>query len=306
MISVVIHTFNNQPDIAYAVRSVTPWADEVVVVDMHSDDGTAEVAARLGARVVPHERLGCADPARAFGLAQCRGDWILALDADEVVPPRVGERLREIAERDEADVVWVPRVNYLFGAPLRHGGWGPGHESHPRYCKRAFLRFEPRLHHTLNIRQGGRRLDLPRRPEWALLHFNCVGIAQHLQKLNNYTTIEAAQALERGERPRPWRTAYLMAKELGRRYVALAGFRDGWRGAYVAAAMVLYQLASQAKLERLIAMGSDAEIQRRYGGVAEAALAGGAGRGRAPGREGAEAPPPGGRPTPPRGRGART
>lgn len=68
MISVVSHTSGNEADVGYAVRPVTPWADGVVVVDTRSDDATAE-AARLGARVVLRERLGCADPARPFGLA---------------------------------------------------------------------------------------------------------------------------------------------------------------------------------------------------------------------------------------------
>ena len=76
-ISAIIHTLNEELNIANAIRSVAPWVDEIVVIDMYSDDRTAEIARSLGARVLLHEKTGFVEPARAYAEAQALGDWIL-------------------------------------------------------------------------------------------------------------------------------------------------------------------------------------------------------------------------------------
>jgi glycosyltransferase involved in cell wall biosynthesis len=73
-ISVVINTLNEEHRLPFALRSVRDWVDQIVVVDMHSDDGTVAVARDFGAQVFMHERLAYADPAREFALAQATGD----------------------------------------------------------------------------------------------------------------------------------------------------------------------------------------------------------------------------------------
>src|SRR5688500_8186807 len=81
-ISVIINTLNEEANIAACVESVR-WAEDVVVVDMHSEDRTAALAESLGCRVFLHERTGYVEPARNFAIAQARHDWVLVLDADE-------------------------------------------------------------------------------------------------------------------------------------------------------------------------------------------------------------------------------
>jgi glycosyltransferase involved in cell wall biosynthesis len=83
-ISAVFNTFNEEKRLRFALRSVKPWVDEIVVVDMHSSDATRTIAENFGAKVFLHEPLGYADPARAFAVAQATGDWILMLDADRL------------------------------------------------------------------------------------------------------------------------------------------------------------------------------------------------------------------------------
>ena len=86
-ISAVLNTLDEERRIAFALRSVRPWVDEIVVVDMASSDRTVEIARSFGAHVASHARTGFVEPARAFACAQAAGDWILVLDADELVPP---------------------------------------------------------------------------------------------------------------------------------------------------------------------------------------------------------------------------
>ncbi|MGH9356058.1 MAG: glycosyltransferase family 2 protein, partial [Terriglobia bacterium] len=128
-ISVVINTFNEEKNLPYALRSVQTWADEIIVVDMHSEDRTVEIARQFGAKVYFHERMGFVEPARAFAIGQASGDWIMVLDADEIVPEPLSRKLIEIAHGDEGvDAARLPWVNYLLGAAIRHTGWGPSQD----------------------------------------------------------------------------------------------------------------------------------------------------------------------------------
>src|ERR1700692_4417067 len=97
-ISVVINTLNEERDLPYALRSVQPWADEIVVVDMYSSDRTVEVAKQFGARVVLDKGPGFNMPPRESAIQQATKPWIFVLDADELVPYSLSKALRRIAE----------------------------------------------------------------------------------------------------------------------------------------------------------------------------------------------------------------
>src|SRR3989337_4151360 len=93
-ISVVINTLNEEKNLPRAIASIKGLADEIIVVDMQSDDNTKEVAEKLGALVYDHKRTGYVEPARNFAISKASGDWVLVLDADEEVPPKLREKLR--------------------------------------------------------------------------------------------------------------------------------------------------------------------------------------------------------------------
>ena len=271
-ISVAINTLNEETRLPLALRSVTPWADEVVVVDMHSDDRTAEIARSFGAHVHLHERAHFAEPARAFALAQCTGDWVLSLDADELIPAPLSVRLRAIAARDEADAVRIPRLNYLLGEPVRHSGWGPDQDRHLRFFRRGRLAPPSRLHGPASPAPGARVLDLRFAPGQAIVHFNYLDVSDFLERLNRYTTIEAQTARARGQHSGTGRALLHAGRELAKRYLEFAGFRDGWRGAYLAWFMAFYRLATAAKLRELEAGVTRGEVEARYREAAEALL----------------------------------
>src|SRR5205809_791168 len=92
-ISAIILTLNEEKRLPYALRSVTPWVDEIVVVDMQSDDRTVDIAREMGAKIYTHERVEFFESARALGLEKSSGDWILVLDADELIPAPLSHTL---------------------------------------------------------------------------------------------------------------------------------------------------------------------------------------------------------------------
>jgi glycosyltransferase involved in cell wall biosynthesis len=88
--------------------------------------------------------LGFADPARAFALEQASGDWILVLDADEVVPLPLSRKLLSIAGNGKADAVCIPWLNYMLGATMNHTKCGPRENLHLRFFKKAASRGDRR------------------------------------------------------------------------------------------------------------------------------------------------------------------
>lgn len=268
-ISIVINTLNEEENLPFALRSVRTWADEIIVVDMYSDDRTVEIAGEYGARVLFHERTEVVDAARGFAIAQATGDWILLLDADEVVPAPLSEQLREIARNGAIDVASIARVNYLLGQPLLHTGWGPEQDRHPRFFRRGAVQVTDVIHDFLRPIADSRVVELPYRPGHALVHFNYLDTTHFLDKLNRYTGVEALQAFQRGERATPARTLLRGAREFVGRFLKNEGYRDGWRGFYLSLFMVFYRIATYAKLRELEDAGSREAIRDTYREEAE-------------------------------------
>ncbi|MCA1668798.1 MAG: glycosyltransferase family 2 protein [Thermomicrobia bacterium] len=258
--------------LALASYSVQSWVDEIVVVDMHSDDRTVAIAESFGARVYTHARVGFADPARAFAIAQCTGEWILILDADELVPAPTSRILQALARAGNYDVIRIPWLNYISGSPLMHTGWGPDQEKHDRFFRKGFLEATAEVHRFLQPTPTARILELPYRPEHVIVHFNCRDVTEFIDKLNHYTTIEATQALARGERSTPARALFQALKTFFGRYIYPKGYRDGWRGFYFSLFMACYRLMIHAKLEELRRIGARDEMEARYQEEAERLL----------------------------------
>jgi glycosyltransferase involved in cell wall biosynthesis len=271
-ISAVINTLNEEKNLPFALRSVQSWVDEIIVVDMYSDDRTADIAREFGAKIFFHDRVGFADPARAFAIEQASGDWILVLDADEVVPLALSRALMSIARGDSADVVRIPWLNYLLGAPLMHTTWGPNQGTHSRFFKKNCVTTTPTIHNYLHQVPGSRVLELRFEPGLAVAHFNYVDSEQFVEKLNRYTSIEAKQAFARGERTTAAGALVTAAMEFARRYIKGRGFQDGWRGFYLSVFMSFYRIVTAAKVQELATLGSKEEIESRYRQEAEEIL----------------------------------
>lgn len=268
-ISVVVNTLNEEKNLPFALRSVHPWADEIVVCDMHSDDKTVEIARGFGATVCFHERVGFADPARAYAISQARNEWVLVLDADELVPLPLAEEIRRLVAEDRHGAVRLPRLNYLLGAQVMHLGWGPDQDTQLRLFKKSAVKITPDIHNFFNPHPGVEVHKLPYREGLALVHFNYIDLTQFIEKLNRYALIEARQAFERGERASFVRGVWLASREWLSRYLRHGGTREGWRGLYLTAMMSMYRLAIAGKLTELQTGNDHESVRSRYREEAE-------------------------------------
>jgi glycosyltransferase involved in cell wall biosynthesis len=271
-ISVVINTLNEERNLPYALRSVRSWADEIVVVDMYSDDHTVEIARQFGAKVYSHRRVGFVEPARAFAVSQATGDWVLILDADELTPRPLSRKLIQISQSETVDVVKVPYLNYIFGAPLMYSGCGPSQAKHMRFFRRGSLHTTPAIHDYFHPVPGARVLELPYEPGHSIVHFAYLDAVQWVEKMNRYTSIEAEQRFERREHASPFKALIHTMGMFLWMYIRRQGYRDGWRGFYYSALSGFYRLVTLAKLQGLERIGARARVEEVYRHDAERLL----------------------------------
>ena len=260
-ISVVINTLNEEANLPWALASVR-WADEIVVVDMNSEDRTREIAREHRARIIDHPPLGFVEPARAAGIEAAGGTWVLILDADEMVPETLAATLLEMSSKDDVDVVEIPRINYMFGAGIRHGGWRG--DAARRFFRKGRVTPPARIHGTFEVAEGARCVRLPPAPETSLRHFNYVDLAEFVERLNRYTNVEAEQALGREQPTSALRLLYAPVREFLHQFVGLGGWRDGQRGLHLAVMMAFYRALTHAKMAERVREGDSQRVQSRY------------------------------------------
>jgi glycosyltransferase involved in cell wall biosynthesis len=263
-ISAVINTLNEEQNLPYALRSLLPWIDEIVVVDMHSEDRTVEIAREFGARVYDHPRTGFVEPARAFAVARATGDWVIVLDADEMIPRALSDALVEIARDDRADVVRIPRLNYMLGAPMMYSRCGPTQDSPVRFFRPSFLTLTEEIHRGARPAKNSRVLHLPYKSGQAIVHFANIDFTDIIDRINRYTTVEAEQTPTPQKPPNVLRAMEQATKTFFRYYLTGKGYRDGWRGFCVSVANVLYSLLIYAKLAEVYANGPREAVRSSY------------------------------------------
>jgi hypothetical protein len=237
----VVNTLNEQDNLPDALRSLG-WADEVIVVDMHSDDATREVAASFGARVETFERCGFVEPARNFAIQQAASfGWVMLLDADERIPKRLAEQLVGLSLDDELACVELPYANHLLGARLAATGWGA--EYHPRFFRSGAVDWPTQIHGgpSGSVQVRGRVMHLPRTPGSEVEHHNIRDLAHFTEKTNRYTDKET-EALAGAP---GWAQAAAAARaEVAQRWSPGV---DGTRSVALSVAMAFYRLLAHAK-----------------------------------------------------------
>lgn len=268
-VSVLVHTLNEEKNIRNCLETVK-WADEIVLIDMYSDDRTVEIASEFTDKIYYHERMGYADPARQFALEKASNTWILIIDADELVPLKLKEKLETIIAEDLGDIISIPRINYFFGKKMGYTGWGPLQDTLHRFFKKEYVFITDKIHSHLVEREDARIYEVT--AEYGgIIHFNYVDVEHFLEKLNRYTTIEAKARYETDEDIKFRSVVNQIFNEFRNRYFKLQGRKEGFRGFSLSFLMATYRLVTYTKLKLMREYDSKdpaSEIEKEYNEVA--------------------------------------
>ncbi len=160
-ITVVIHTYNEENNIRDCIKSAKLLSNNIIVVDMKSDDNTVRIAKENGVeKVYEFERARYVEPAREFGINKADGEWVFLLDADERITMGLSNEIKEELEKSKnlklpknSEITYykVPRKNIFVGKKwLEHGGWWP--DAQIRLIKKdQFITWPKRIHATPKI-----------------------------------------------------------------------------------------------------------------------------------------------------------
>lgn len=241
-LSVVIITRNEASRIRRCLQSVA-WADELIVVDSGSTDGTEAVCREFSSQVYRRE-FDTFDRQKNFGLGLATGRWILSLDADEVVSPPLREELLATLARDGDghDGFVLRRENYLCGRPILHA-WG--RDALVRLVRRGRGQFHGTVHEKLEVDGPVAALTQP------LLHFNSDSLQEYIAKNQAYIALEAGRRHQRGERFSILRALLSPLRVFLFRYLRLRGFRDGTMGLILCVLLAFFTFLVHARLWEL-------------------------------------------------------
>jgi glycosyltransferase involved in cell wall biosynthesis len=222
-LSACIITFNEADRIEACLRSLE-FCDEIIVVDSHSTDGTRELAAALGARVMERDWPGYRSQ-KQFAVEAAGNDWVLCLDADERVTGSLRAEVEALRSQGFPGAAgWsIPRITDYFGRFLRHGN------AYPDRLVRLFDRRRGGWH-GYEIHENTRISGPVQRLRGHLEHYSYRSLTDHLNRMQRYADLMAQALYARGRRcgltpvllNPPWRFL--------RGYVLRLGFLDGWRG----------------------------------------------------------------------------
>lgn len=225
-ISVCIVCRNEADRLGPCLESVA-WTDEVIVMDLSSTDGSAELAESFGARVVRRHPVPIVEWVRNEIAGLATGDWILALDPDERVTPGLAGELRRLASRQDLDALVIPRMNVDLGYPPTNPM--ERYEPQLRMYRKSAVRW-PEVPNALPAVPEERRYRLPPDDELVLVHDRSRNIPEILERSVRYAPLQAQSMIDRGQ----VFTARAMLTSLGtrtwRQLVVGKAWRDGVPG----------------------------------------------------------------------------
>lgn len=186
-LSVAIATYNEEKKLGACLSSVSSWVDEIVVVDGGSSDHTLEIAKKFNARVIKTDNPPIFHINKQKALDACRGEWILQLDADEVVTEELkNEIIGTINNKQGTNGYYLPRKNFFCGHWLKKGGQYPDHLI--RLVRRGKARFPCKsVHEQIAVDGSVEYFNYP------LLHYSYDSIAEYWRKANAYIILQAQQ-----------------------------------------------------------------------------------------------------------------
>ncbi len=241
-ISVVISAYNEEAKLPGCLRSVS-WADEIIVVDNESTDGTAGVAKRAGAAVYRCKNNPMLNVNKNYGFNKASGDWILNLDADEEIPKELAREIRHaIAAPNNIMGFWIRRKNIIFGKWISHGLWWPDRQM--RLFRRGRGAF-PCKHVHEYIEVEGRTGELAH----PFVHYNYDTISQFIRKMDAiYTENEVQRLIDSGHRLFWFDAIRFPLSDFAKIYFAQEAYKDGLHGLIISILQSFYSFVVFAKL----------------------------------------------------------
>lgn len=227
MISVVLATYNEEKNLPSCLESVKEFANEIIVVDGSSGDKTVEIAKSFNAKVKITTNKPIFHINKQMAIDMATSEWILQLDADEIVDENLKKEIFSAMKKKEFDGFWIPRRNYFLGRFLTKGG------QYPDYTLRLYRKGKGRLPqknvHEQAVVEG--KVGYLKNP---LIHMADPSFSRYIKRWNRYTNLIATELKDKKIGYNPiYAIKYLLILPIWwflLTYIRHKGFMDSWQG----------------------------------------------------------------------------
>lgn len=227
-ISVYILAYNEAEKIRDCINSVL-WADEIILADSHSTDGTTEIASELGVKVVQITFKGYGD-LRNEAIKHCNGDWIFSLDSDERCTPKVRDEIIKLVENASLDIYRVPRKNFFMGKWIRFSGWYPNFRQ-PQLFKNGKMSYTMDSVHEGYVSHSDKDIGTITNYIW---QFPFKNTEEVIYKANKYSTLGVDKLVKKGVKGSILKAFLHGLWSFIKHYIFKLGFLDGGPGFVIA------------------------------------------------------------------------
>lgn len=233
-ISAVIITKNEAANIARCIQAVQEVAQEVLVIDAFSEDETVTIATKLGAKVLQKKWIGYGYN-KNYGNQAAQYDWIVSIDADEVLSPDLINCLQTTTLHPN-NVYALNRIVNYGGKWVKHSGWHPDWKVRVFHRKNARWDTNALVHESLSYPKNSKLIPL----SGLLYHYSYKNDADHWQRIEKYAQLAAQQLMQEGKKATFVKLYLSPIARFFKTYFIKKGFLDGylgwkisWRNAYL-------------------------------------------------------------------------
>lgn len=227
-ISVYIIAYNEVEKISDCIKSAL-WADEVILADSYSDDGTIEVAKDLGVKIIQIPFKGFGE-LRNEAISHCKGDWILSLDSDERCTSKVKNEILSTINNAKFDIFRIPRKNFFMGKWINHSGWYPNFRQ-PQLFKNGKMTYSLDSVHEGYVSHSDKEIGELKNYIW---QFPFKNIEEVMNKANRYSTLGVSKLEKKGKKGNVLKAFLHATWSFFKHYIFKLGFLDGGAGFVIA------------------------------------------------------------------------
>ncbi|MDD5227253.1 MAG: glycosyltransferase family 2 protein [Methylococcales bacterium] len=224
-LSVIIITKNEATHIAQCLESIK-WADEIIVLDSGSVDETISICRQFTPHVFETDWQGFGVQ-KQRALNKATGDWVLSIDADEIITPELRAEIEQAIRQNQHDAFLLPRLSSYCGKFIKHSGW------YPDYILRLFRRelghfTNDVIHERVVVNGKTGKLTSP------ILHESYSDLSEVLEKVNSYSSLNAQKLFEHDVNSSLSKAIFRALWKFTQTYFIKAAFLDGKHGLMLA------------------------------------------------------------------------
>ena len=238
MLTGIVLVHNEEENLPRCLEALK-FCDVVLVVDSGSTDKTISLAKKAGAAVLKHQFVNYGDQ-RNWAVSQATTSWVLFIDADEVVPVKLGEEIKSAVKKIEYKGFLIPRIDYMWGKKLSHGDVGGVRLL--RLARRGAGDWHGAVHETWDVEGNVGVL------RHALNHYPHPTMVEFLQEINHYSTLRAQELRDAGQHASLLQIIFYPPTKFLWLWICKLGFADGTAGFIHAMTMAFYSFLVRGKL----------------------------------------------------------